>query len=197
MYRFNPSTRFTYRQTCIILWHIFQRLSYFLTCLLPIPFIATWLSCWLSWHKKKVPSGSNKNNYANVDLIVDIAVSQKVQTSQKYTDYTIWHNIHHKWLWYFLTNSQPPPLLLLLPLSFSCFVGGRCMAWLGSCFREPPSSLDPQGEGHSVHWSHRTCHGCPRRQGLCQYLGTDCRRSFHPLVRRWYQKWSQCRRRYP
>jgi pyruvate carboxylase len=25
-----------------------------------------------------VPSGSNKNNYANVDLIVDIAVSQKV-----------------------------------------------------------------------------------------------------------------------
>ena len=53
-----------------------------------------------------------------MDLIVDIAVSQKVQTSQKYTDYTIWHNIHHKWLplWYFLTNSQPPPLLLLLSL---------------------------------------------------------------------------------
>jgi acetyl-CoA carboxylase/biotin carboxylase 1 len=27
----------------------------------------------------EVPSGSNKNNYANVDLIVNIAVSQKVK----------------------------------------------------------------------------------------------------------------------
>jgi acetyl-CoA carboxylase / biotin carboxylase 1 len=37
----------------------------------------------------EVPSGSNKNNYANVDLIVEIAESQKVDGQSSVTSFFV------------------------------------------------------------------------------------------------------------
>lgn len=70
-------------------------------------------------HYVPVPGGTNNNNYANVELILDIAKRIPVQ-------------VHTYFLWIYSTLRNKSNIEYLLLLFHTGSVG-----WMGSCFREP------------------------------------------------------------
>lgn len=75
-------------------------------------------------HYVPVPGGTNNNNYANVELIIDIAIRSQVQVSQKFVS-------------------------SIKDVISTMFLG--CLGWVGTRLREPETPRTAAQEQHSVH----------------------------------------------
>lgn len=75
-------------------------------------------------HYVPVPGGTNNNNYANVELIIDIAIRSQVQVSQKFVS-------------------------SMKDVISTMFLG--CLGWVGTRLREPETPRTAAQEQHSVH----------------------------------------------
>lgn len=93
-------------------------------------------------HYVPVPGGTNNNNYANVELILDIAKRIPVQVSPEY--FSIVSSVIT-----FLSFLFFSFLFIIWCCIVLCIIGS--VGWMGACLRKPQTPRAPSKAWHCFH----------------------------------------------